>query len=129
MAGNGAIETSAGNFIVSHEVSRHCKWARVCEYTPDGQQLHSFGGLQEDGGFISPVVIAMDADGHIVVADHAKNRVFVLDSTLSNCQLLIDVCQLHPKYLHVNMLCAWYDVETRGLIVAPKSEQLDIYRV
>jgi len=63
---------------------------RVMVYTPDGKNIHEFGGLgQGPGQFIYPTDVAFDAAGRIFVSEYGDNdRISVFDR---DCKFLYQI--------------------------------------
>jgi len=77
-----AVQLPTGQFLVSHYGSLHC----VCLVGVDGAVVRSYGG--QKGSQLTqmnyPAGLAVDREGRILVADSLKNRLLVIDQSLSS---------------------------------------------
>ncbi len=72
-----AVQDAQGNFYVSE----YGDYDRIQKFSPGGQFLAQWGGHgPEPGKFRRPQSLAMDADGHLWVADACNHRIQVFDS-------------------------------------------------
>jgi len=90
------VESPTGTFIVAHRNTQLNQY-QVSEVNTEGQVLRQFSGSL--GG---PVHIAIDSQGHILVADWDNRRILLLDAQLALCRV-IDEHQLN--YLQPGRLC------------------------
>jgi len=76
-----AVQLPTGQFLVSHAGSLH----RICLVGVDGAVVRSYSGKQ--GSQLTqmnkPRCLAVDREGRILVADHFKDRLLVIDQSLS----------------------------------------------
>jgi len=106
-----AVQLSAGQFLVSHEGSLH----RVCLVGVDGAVVRSYGG--QEGSQLtqmnSPVGLAVDRDGRVLVADWGNDRLLVIDQSLSSAHemsVCVDGGLEDPRSL-------WYNQSRRRLYI------------
>ena len=92
-----AVESPAGTFIVSHEITqlkqRQC---RVNEVNTGGQVLRQFSGSRLLPLSDTPH-IAVDSQGNIFVADYLNRRILLLNSELTLRRVIMDEHQLNYK--------------------------------
>jgi len=84
-----AVESPTGTFVVAHNNTQLQQW-QVSEVNTEGQvlrQLSSSLGL--------PLHIAIDSQGHILVADWRNRRILLLDAQLALRRVIIDEHQLN----------------------------------
>jgi len=87
-----AVESPTGTFVVDHrntQLHQH----QVSEVNTEGQVLRQFSGLV---GW--PVHIAIDSQGHILVADNASRRILLLDAQLALRRVIVDEHQLKDEW-------------------------------
>jgi len=79
-----AVQLPTGQFLASHFGSLH----RVCLVGVDGAVVRSYGG-QKGSQLIqmnAPAGLAVDREGHVLIADQFNNRLLVIDQSLSSVQ-------------------------------------------
>jgi len=86
-----AVESPTGTFIVAHD-NTQLDQRQVSEVNTEGQVLRQFSGSL---GW--PVHIAVDSQGHILVADWRNRRILLLDDQLALRRIIIDRHQLHDE--------------------------------
>ena len=84
-----AIATGHDTFLISHGES--CGLHRICEITPKGDILRTYGHLNGPGiGQLDwPVHMTLDNEGRIIVLDAINVRFLLLDSKLRLLRVLI----------------------------------------
>ena len=77
-----AVQLPTGEFLVSHADSLH----RVCLVGVDGAVTRSYSGQKgsELTQMNEPRGLAVDREGHVLVADRDNNRLLVMDQSLSS---------------------------------------------
>jgi len=112
-----AVETSSGNILVCHGRNTEIQdgLQRVCEVTPEGRMIRSFGGKQGsgDGSLGNPLALAIHAEGNVYVPDTGNRRVVILDSTLN----LRRVIQTRNEREKIGPIFVSYSPETCQLMV------------
>ena len=91
-----AVESPTGTFVVGHR-SPQLTQLQVSEVNTEGQVLRQFSGSL---GW--PVHLAVDSQGHILVADSESRRILLLDAQLALRRVVIDLHQLNdqrPRHL------------------------------
>ena len=86
-----AVESPTGTFVVIHrntQLDQH----QVSEVNTEGQVLRQFSGSL--GG---PPHIAIDSQGHILVADLDRRRILLLDAQLALRRVIVDRHQLNDR--------------------------------
>ena len=91
-----AVESPTGTFVVAHRNTQLQQW-QVSEVNTEGQVLRQFSG-----SLGAPARIAIDSQGHILVADYANSRILLLDAQLA-LRRVIDQHQLND--LQPGRLC------------------------
>jgi len=86
-----AVESPTGTFVVAHR-NTQLQQDQVSEVNTEGQVLRQFSG-----SFDWPVRIAIDSQGHILVADWDSRRILLLDAQLALRRIIIDEHQLNDK--------------------------------
>jgi len=78
----GVVQLSSGQFVISHTGTHH----RVCLLDVQGAVVQSYGSAPGSGLMIMslPVGLAVDKHGNILVTDMYKNRLLVLDGSLTS---------------------------------------------
>jgi len=85
-----AVESPTGTFVVAHR-NLQLQW-QVSEVNTEGQVLRQFSG-----SLFSPKHIAIDSQGHILVADMGKRHILLLDDQLALRRVIIDEHQLNDE--------------------------------
>jgi len=83
-----AVESLTGTFIVAHYNTQH----QVSEVNTKGQVLRQFSGSLD-----VPARIAVDSQGHILVADCGNGRILLLDAQLALRRVILDEHQLNDE--------------------------------
>jgi len=86
-----AVESPTGTFVVGHrntQLHQH----QVSEVNTEGQVLRQFSGSLD-----WPVHIAIDSQGHILVADSDNRCILLLDDQLALRRVIIDEHQLNDQ--------------------------------
>jgi len=86
-----AVESPTGTFVVAHR-NTQLQQDQVSEVNTEGQVLRQFSG-----SFDWPVRIAIDSQGHILVADWDSRRILLLDAQLALRRVIVDEHQLNDK--------------------------------
>jgi len=86
-----AMESPTGTFIVADNNTQLRQW-QVSEVNTEGQVLRQFSGSL---GW--PPRIAIDSQGHILVADWNNRRILLLDAQLALRRVILDEHQLNDK--------------------------------
>jgi len=89
MAPEHAVESPTGTFVVAHR-NTQLRQHQVSEVNTEGQVLRQFSGSL--GG---PERIAIDSQGHILVADSESRRILLLDAQLALRRVILDQHQLN----------------------------------
>jgi len=84
-----AVESPTGTFVVIHRNTQLDQY-QVSEVNTEGQVLRQFSGSL---GW--PVHIAIDSQGHILVADYGNRRILLLDPQLALRRVIIEEHQLN----------------------------------
>jgi len=93
MAPEHAVESPTGTFVVAHRNTQmYWQQYQVSEVNTEGQVLRQFSGSL--GG---PVHIAIDSQGHILVADYGNRRILLLDAQLALRRVIVDQHQLNDE--------------------------------
>jgi len=79
-----AVESPTGTFVVAHNNPQLNQY-QVSEVNTEGQVLRQFSGSL---GW--PVHIAIDSQGHILVADYDNRCILLLDAQLALRRVIID---------------------------------------
>jgi len=87
-----AVESPTGTFIVAHR-STQLNQLQVSEVNTEGQVLRQFSGSL---GWRPR--IAIDSQGHILVADWGNCRILLLDAQLALRRVIIDEHQLNDQW-------------------------------
>jgi len=87
-----AVESPTGTFVVAHR-NTQLDQRQVSEVNTEGQVLRQFSGSL--GG---PVRIAIDSQGHILVADYGNRRILLLDDQLALRRIIVDEHQLNDQW-------------------------------
>jgi len=91
-----AVESPTGTFVVGHH-NTQLHQPQVSEVNTEGQVLRQSSGLV---GW--PAHIAIDSQGHILVADYHNRRILLLDDQLALRRVILDEHQLNdqrPRHL------------------------------
>jgi len=86
-----AVESPTGTFVVAH-LNIQLDQLQVSEVNTEGQVLRQFSG-----SLGAPVHIAIDSQGHILVADTESRRILLLDAQLALRRIIIDPHQLNDQ--------------------------------
>ena len=88
-----AVESPTGTFVIGHN-NTQLKQRQVSEVNTEGQVLRQFSGSLDWS-----VRIAIDSQGHILVADRdtESRRILLLDAQLALRRVIIDPHQLNDK--------------------------------
>ena len=86
-----AVESPTGTFVVAHRNTQLQQY-QVSEVNAEGRVLRQFSGSL---GW--PVHIAVDSQGHILVADSESRRILLLDAQLALRRVVIDLHQLNDQ--------------------------------
>ena len=115
-----AVQLSTGQFLVSHSDSEFGKSSlhRICSVGVDGAVVRSYGA--EDGCQLTqlrwPAGLAVDREGHFLVADIYNHRLLVIDQSLTSgheMSVCVDKGLKCPFAL-------WYDQSRRRLYVGER---------
>jgi len=87
-----AVESPTGTFVVMHR-NTQLDQRQVSEVNTEGQVLRQFSGSLD-----SPERIAIDSQGHILVADCDSGRILLLDAQLALRRVIIDEHQLNDHW-------------------------------
>jgi len=80
-----AVESPTGTFIVAHNNTQLDQW-QVSEVNTEGQVLRQFSGSSLGW----PEHIAIDSQGHILVADSGSRRILLLDAQLALRRVIVE---------------------------------------
>jgi len=86
-----AVESPTGTFVVAHRNTQLDQY-QVSEVNTEGQVLRQFSGSL---GW--PARIAIDSQGHILVADYVNSRILLLDAQLALRRVIVDEHRLYDK--------------------------------
>jgi len=86
-----AVESPTGTFVVGHR-NTQLNQREVSEVNTEGQVLRQFSGSL---GW--PAHIAIDSQGHILVADWDSRRILLLDAQLALRRVIVDEHQLNDQ--------------------------------
>jgi len=86
-----AVESPTGTFVVAHD-NTQLRQHQVSEVNTEGQVLRQFSG-----SLGLPLQIAIDSQGHILVADYGNRRILLLDDQLALRRVIVDEHQLNDK--------------------------------
>jgi len=86
-----AVESPTGTFVVGHR-NPQLTQLQVSEVNAEGRVLRQFSGSL---GW--PVHIAIDSQGHILVADSESRRILLLDAQLALRRVIVDRHQLNDR--------------------------------
>jgi len=86
-----AVESPTGTFVVAH-YNTQLNQRQVSEVNTEGQVLRQFSGSL---GW--PEHIAIDSQGHILVAEWDNRRILLLDAQLALRRVIIDEHQLNDQ--------------------------------
>jgi len=110
MAPEHAVESPTGTFIFAHRNTQmYWQQYQVNEVNTKGQVLRQFSGSLD-----WPVHIAIDSQGHILVADYGNRRILLLDAQLALRRVILDEHQLNDQ--QPRRLC--YEEQSGQLLVA-----------
>ena len=121
---HSVVQTTNKTFIISHD-DHMTELNRVCEVNNEGNIIATFGGSRGSGigQLATPLCIALDSEGRVLVVDTDNRRVVLLNKQL-NTQLRVLVSWNNNWYPH----CILYDKDTGQLIVGfCQNGQVDIY--
>jgi len=102
-----AVESPTGTFVVGHGNTQLQQY-QVSEVNTEGQVLRQFSGSL---GWLEH--IAIDSQGHILVADWGNRRILLLDAQLALRRVILDEHQLNDK--RPDRLC--YEEQSGQLLV------------
>jgi len=85
-----AVESPTGTFIVAHSNTQLQR--QVSEVNTEGQVLRQFSGSLDWS-----VHIAIDSQGHILVADCGNRRILLLDAQLALRRVIVDEHRLNDQ--------------------------------
>jgi len=85
-----AVESPTGTFVVAHN-NTQLNQRQVSEVNTEGQVLRQFSGSLD-----LPLHIAIDSQGHILVAD--TESILLLDAQLALRRVIIDEHQLNDQW-------------------------------
>jgi len=102
-----AVESPTGTFIVAHR-NTQLDQLQVSEVNTEGQVLRQFSGSLD-----VPAHIAIDSQGHILVADYGNRRILLLDDQLALRRVIVDRHQLNDE--RPDRLC--YEEQSGQLLV------------
>lgn len=118
-----AVETSTGNFVILHDYTSESNEVelRISELTRSGWMLHRFIPRNDEQQLNVPYQLSLDSDDRVLIADHWKKRMILLNSDLTwNQACLIknkNDEEQRPKRMH-------YDAIKQQLIVAANVSSL-----
>ena len=79
-----AVESPTGTFVVAHR-NEQLNQDQVSEVNTEGQVLRQFSGSLD-----WPAHIAIDSQGHILVADSGSRRILLLDAQLALRRVIVE---------------------------------------
>jgi len=86
-----AVESPTGTFVVAHR-NEQLNQDQVSEVNTEGQVLRQFSGSLD-----WPAHIAIDSQGHILVADWDSRSILLLDAQLALRRVIVDEHQLNDE--------------------------------
>jgi len=86
-----AVESPTGTFVVAHD-NTQLDQLQVSEVNTEGQVLRQFSGSLDWS-----IHIAIDSQGHILVADWRNSRILLLDDQLALRRVIVDEHQLRNQ--------------------------------
>jgi len=113
-----AVESPTGTFIVAYRNTQLHQY-QVSEVNTEGQVLRQFSGSL---GW--PVHIAIDSQGHILVADSDNRCILLLDDQLALRRVIVDRHQLNDQ--RPDRLCC---VEQSGQLLVPLCYSVAVFDV
>jgi len=113
-----AVESPTGTFVVIHRNAQLDQW-QVSEVNTEGRVLRQFSGSLD-----WPVHIAVDSQGHFLVADYGNRRILLLDDQLALRRVIIDEHQLNDQ--QPQHLCY---VEQSGLLLVALRYSVAVFDV
>ena len=120
-----AVLRSGDRFVVCHGVDAD-PLQRVCVVDFAGRVARSYGGPPGSaaGRLSSPLHVAVDEEGNVLVADRGSNRVVLLNEKLSDVRELVgeDEVKRSPAMVPRRL---WLD-EMRGLLLVSDGENKDV---
>jgi len=117
-----AVESPTGTFVVGYD-NTQLRQHQVSEVNAEGQLLRQFSG-----SLGLPLHIAIDSQGHVLVADcdnrRGNGRILLLDAQLALRRVIIDPHQLNDQHPH--HLCY---VEQSGQLLVPLRYSVAVFDV
>jgi len=114
-----AVESPTGTFVVIHR-NTQLDQLQVSEVNTEGQLLRQFSGSLDWS-----VHIAIDSQGHILVADSRYRRILLLDAQLALRRVIIDRNQLNDQ--QPDRLC--YVEQSGQLLVGLRHHSVAVFDV
>jgi len=112
-----AVESPTGTFVVGHR-STQLAQRQVSEVNTEGQVLRQFSGLLDRS-----IHIAIDSQGHILVADTKSRRILLLDAQLALRRIILEEHHDKPP----DRLC--YVEQSGQLLVGLPGRSVAVYNV
>jgi len=112
-----AVESPTGTFVVAYYNTQ--LQYQVSEVNTEGQVLRQFSGSLD-----LPLRIAIDSQGHILVADCHNRRILLLDAQLALRRVIVDQHQLNYQL----PWCLCY-VEQSGLLLVALRYSVAVFDV
>jgi len=113
-----AVESPTGTFIVAHN-NTQLNQDQVSEVNTEGQVLRQFSGSLDWSEHI-----AIDSQGHILVADSISRHILLLDAQLALRRVIIDEHQLNDE--QPRRLCY---VEQSGQLLVGLGDSVAVFDV
>jgi len=114
-----AVESPTGTFVVAHRNTQLHQY-QVSEVNTAGQVLRQFSGSL---GWSER--IAIDSQGHILVADWDNSCILLLDDQLALRRVIVDQHQLNDK----RPCCLCYVEQSGQLLVALSGHSVAVFDV
>jgi len=111
-----AVESPTGTFVVGHDNTQLNQY-QVSEVNTEGQVLRQFSG-----SFDWSIHIAIDSQGHILVADTKSHRILLLDAQLALRRVILEEHHDMPS----DRLCY---VEQSGQLLVGLFRSVAVYNV